>query len=387
VAGILADPPTVVTERRTDLRALATGLAASPGIGSGEVVTTPDDAVRIADEGRPVILVRAETSPDDVHGMARAAGVLTSRGGLASHAAVVARGWGIPAVVGAASVVVEPEAILVGGTRISVGKTITIDGSTGDIFEGAVGGQAVVVPEAAVLLGWAAELGIPIGRHEGAAGAVEAAATTAPGGAEADDVMRALLVKGFALPEQLAVALLSTPEAMADVVDRLAADGLAEASAGSFRLTADGRTVAAGLIARDSETWGPAEANAALDAFIELDVRMKETVTAWQMREVDGTQTFNDHTDVAYDAHVLARLAALHADARTWLEGCIAALPRLASYLHRLDHASRLASEGDGKYVASPRVDSYHGVWFELHEDLILLAGRTRAAEVAAGRA
>ena len=392
VAGILADPPTVVTERRTDLRALATGLPASPGIGSGEVVTTPDDAVRVADAGRPVILVRAETSPDDVHGMARATGVLTSRGGLASHAAVVARGWGIPAVVGAASVVVEPEAILVGGTRISVGKTITIDGSTGEIFEGAVGGEAVVVPEAAVLLGWAAELGIPIGAAEEAGGvpgptATQEAAAGEPGGAAADEVLRALLVKGFALPEQLAVALLSTPEAMADVVDRLAADGLVEASAGSFKLTTDGRTVGAGLLARDTHAWGPAAANAALDAFIELDGRMKETVTAWQMREVDGAQTFNDHSDAAYDAHVLAQLGALHADARTWLEGCVTALPRLASYLHRLDHAARLAAEGDGRFVASPRVDSYHGVWFELHEDLILLAGRTRADEVAAGRA
>ncbi len=400
VAPILADPPTVVTERRTDAHPLATGLPASPGIGCGEVVTTPDDAVRVADTGRQVILVRAETSPDDVHGMARSAGVLTSRGGLASHAAVVARGWGIPAVVGAASVVVEPDAILVGGTRISVGRTITIDGSTGEIFEGAVGGERVVVPEAATLLAWAAELGIPIGATEaGEAGpgpepgpgsgpsATAAAAATEPGGAAADDVLRALLVKGFALPDQLALALGSTPEEMTDIIDRLAADGLAEASAGSYKLTADGRTVAAGLIARDADAWGPAEANAALDAFVVLDGRMKETVTAWQMREVDGTQTFNDHTDAAYDAGVLARLAGLHADARAWLVPCAAALPRLSTYLRRLDHAARLAGEGDGKYVASPRVDSYHGVWFELHEDLILLAGRTRADEVAAGRA
>jgi pyruvate,orthophosphate dikinase len=391
VARILADPPTTVTERRTDVHALATGLAASPGIGSGEVVTSPDDAVRVADAGRPVILVRAETSPDDVHGMARAAGVLTSKGGLASHAAVVARGWGIPAVVGAASVVVEADAILVGGTRIRVGRTITIDGTTGEIFEGAVGGERVVVPEAAVLLGWAAELGIPIDAAGEEAGgrtsATQDAAATEPGGVAADDVLRSMLVKGFALPEQLAVALLSTPEEMADRVDRLAADGLAEASAGSFKLTPDGRTVAAGLLARDAQAWGPGAATAALDAFLVLDGRMKETVTAWQMREVDGVQTFNDHADVAYDAGVLARLAALHADARAWLVPCVAALPRLASYLHRLDHAARLAAEGDGKYVASPRVDSYHGVWFELHEDLILLAGRTRADEVAAGRA
>jgi pyruvate,orthophosphate dikinase len=358
-------------------------------------VTTPDDAVRVADAGRPVILVRAETSPDDVHGMARAAGVLTSKGGLASHAAVVARGWGIPAVVGAASVVVEADAILVGGTRIGVGKTITIDGATGEIFEGAIGGVRVVVPEAAVLLGWAAELGIPVdaaGEADAAGGAGAGAGMDGTGGiasgaVAADDVLRSLLIKGFAVPEQLAVALRSTPGEMADQVDRLAADGLIEASAGSFRLTADGRAVATELVARDAAAWGLDAATAALDAFVALDGRMKETVTAWQMRDVGGAQTFNDHTDVAYDASVLARLGGLHDDARAWLRPCVAALPRLATYLHRLDHAARLAGEGDGKYVASPRVDSYHGVWFELHEDLILLAGRTRADEVRAGRA
>ena len=78
-----------------------TGLPASPGMASGEIATSPEAAVAAAEAGRPAILVRAETSPEDVHGMARAAGILTSRGGLASHAAVVARGWGIPAVVGA----------------------------------------------------------------------------------------------------------------------------------------------------------------------------------------------------------------------------------------------------------------------------------------------
>jgi pyruvate, orthophosphate dikinase len=391
VAAILADPPTHVTQRRTDVHALASGLGVSPGIASGEVVTTPEDAVRVADEGRPVILVRAETSPDDVHGMARAAGVLTSKGGNASHAAVVARGWGIPAVVGAASVVVESEAILVGGTRISVGKTISIDGGTGEIFEGEVGGERTVVPEAGVLLTWAEVLGIPIGSADEDEAAVAGDALPAGGvgvaALEAVDVLRALLVRDFQTAEQLAVVLRSTAEEMADVVDRLAADGLVEASAGSFKLSPDGRSVARELLGSDAQAWGPAEANAALDAFLALDHRMKETVTAWQMREVNGVQAFNDHADTAYDAHVLARLGALHDDARAWLTPCTAGLPRLATYLCRLDHAARLAAEGDGKYVASPRVDSYHGVWFELHEDLILLAGRTRAEETAAGRA
>jgi pyruvate,orthophosphate dikinase len=114
---------------------------------------------------------------------------------------------------------------------------------------------------------------------------------------------------------------------------------------------------------------------------------MKDTVTAWQMREVDGTQAFNDHADAEYDASVLTRLDALHRDAAAWLAPLAAELPRLAAYATRLDRAAEHARGGDGRYVASPRVDSYHSVWFELHEDLIQLAGRNRADEVAAGRA
>ena len=389
VASALARPP-VITEKLTDPHVLATGLAASPGIASGEVVTTPEAAVEATEAGRTVILVREETSPDDVHGMHVSAGILTAKGGFASHAAVVARGWEIPAVVGAASVTVEPTSILVGGTRIKMGGTITIDGTTGEVFEGEVPVKRSIAPDAAVLLSWAEELGIPIGSAEEDEAAVagdalpagEAAADIGP-----DDLLRALLVRDFQTAEQLATALVSTPGVVTDLVDRMSADGLAGSSAGAYRLTVDGKAVAGELIGGDREAWGPAAAGAALDAFIALDRRMKDIVTAWQMREVDGQQAANDHTDAAYDASVLADMGRLHDDARAWLIGCVAGLPRLATYLRRLDVAARLAAEGDGRYVASPRVDSYHGVWFELHEDLILLAGRTRKDEVAAGRA
>jgi pyruvate,orthophosphate dikinase len=84
---------------------------------------------------------------------------------------------------------------------------------------------------------------------------------------------------------------------------------------------------------------------------------------------------------------VLERLAALAADADAWLAARSTALPRLATYRSRLRQAADLAIAGDGRYVASPRVDSYHGIWFELHEELIQLAGRTREEEAAAGRA
>ena len=391
VAKILGDPPTITTGRDDSVPVLATGLPASPGVACGEIATTPDAAVAMAEAGRAAILVRAETSPDDVHGMARSVGILTSGGGLASHAAVVARGWGIPAVVGAAAVRVLGDVVTIGDRMFRAGETISIDGGTGEVFAGAIAGARVVVPEAATLRAWAAELGIPIGDADG----VERAGVDAPGGAvppapsaaTADDVLRAMVVKGYVTPESVATTLLSTAAEMTVVLDRLVADGLAEVAAGSLRLTPDGKAAGRALIAADADRWGVAGATAALDAFLALDHRMKETVTAWQMRDVAGTQAINDHSDAAYDAAVLDGLAALHADASAWLRPLVARLPRLAAYLERLERAAAAARSGDGRFVASPRVDSYHGVWFELHEDLILLAGRNRADEVAAGRA
>ena len=384
VAAILANPPTTVTERSEAGPALTTGLPASPGVACGEIQMTPEDAVSAADAGRRVILVRAETSPDDVHGMTRAAGILTSTGGFASHAAVVARGWGIPAVVGASGVVLGEGEVKIGEAMLRVGDTITIDGATGDVFAGAVAGVTEVVPEAAILFGWARELGIPIVEPETQPEVVPSLCAEV---ITADGVIRVLVVKGYAGPDAIAAALGGAQDDAAGVLDRLVADGIAEAAAGSFRLTADGKAIGREKIAEDTLSWGADDALAALDAFLALDHRMKDTVTAWQMREVEGAQSFNDHTDSAYDAEVLGRLAALHVDASAWLTPLVVGLPRLATYGQRLEQAAAAAATGDGRYVASPRVDSYHGIWFELHEDLILLAGRNRADEVASGRA
>ncbi|HYM82605.1 MAG TPA: pyruvate, phosphate dikinase, partial [Candidatus Dormibacteraeota bacterium] len=404
VAPILADPPTTV-ELGADRLPLTRGLGASPGVASGEVVTSPDAAVAAAEDGHTVILVRSETSPDDVHGMERSAGILTATGGLASHAAVVARGWAIPAVVGASAVSVGPDAIAVGDRRIAVGEPITIDGSTGDVFLGAVEATRREVPQVAVLRAWARELGVAVpvkaaaddGRDGGGRGrASPPPAGTASGSAargaswaapSRDDVLRVLLVKGYATSDGAAAALLAPADAIVPMLDGLVAERLVESTAGSFRLTARGKTIAGQRMAEDSAAWGVDNASEALDAFLALDVRMKATVAAWQMRDLDGEQTFNDHSDPEYDGKVLADLDALHRDARGWLGAIVAAHPRLGAYLERLDRANEAAQGGDGRFVASPRVDSYHGVWFELHEDLIALGGRTRAEEVAAGRA
>jgi pyruvate, orthophosphate dikinase len=399
VLAYLADPPKSVVGRADAGTPLARGLGASPGLVSGEVRLTPEDAVAAADAGRDVILVRAETSPDDVHGMQRSCGILTSTGGFASHAAVVARGWGIPAVVGASDVIVGDGMVTIGGHELGMGSVISIDGSSGEIFAGVASGVEAVVPDAKVLLGWARELGIDIpiaagdeatsGSHEATTGPV--AAIPVPGSAGTglvaagpDDALRALLIKGYCLPPALATALGCGAEQATALIERLVATGQAEPGAGSFRLTETGRAAAAVLLAADAAAWGVDRATAALDDFIALDHRMKDIVTSWQMK---GEGVFNDHADAEYDAAVLARLGGLHVDVEAWLEPLTVGLPRLARYGVRLGAAAAAAAAGDGKFIASPRVDSYHGVWFEFHEDLIGLAGRTRADEVAAGRA
>jgi pyruvate,orthophosphate dikinase len=260
------------------------------------------------------------------------------------------------------------------------GDAITIDGGTGEVFEGEVAGSTEIAPEAATLLEWAREAGIEVDSADPA----PTPTPTTGGTAEPERVLRAIAIKGFALLDGIADATLATPDAVQPVVDGLVADGLVESSAGAFKLTESGRGRADETVAAERDAWGVDASTAALDAFLDIDRQVKEVVTAWQMRD---PQTVNDHADAEYDAGVLDRLATIHADATSWLEPIKRRLPRLADYDARLTRALEAARGGDGRYVASPRVDSYHGIWFELHEDLIQLAGRTREEESAAGRA
>ncbi len=139
-----------------DHTVLTTGLPASPGAASGRIVTSAEAAVEAADRGLDVILVRTETTPDDVLGMQSARGILTARGGLVSHAAVVARGWGIPAVVGAGDVTVVDGGIRIGDRFHAEGAEISIDGRTGNVIEGAVVASIrAAPPELETLLHWA----------------------------------------------------------------------------------------------------------------------------------------------------------------------------------------------------------------------------------------
>ena len=391
IAPLLAHPPTFSNVRSSFVLPLVTGLPASPGTASGPIVTSPEAAEQAAEAGQPSILVRAETSPDDVHGMARAAGILTSRGGLASHAAVVARGWGIPAVVGAAGMEVRDGRVIVGDRTLSAGDVITIDGSSGEVFEGAIPGTTQVMPEARILLEWASELGIHVGDDSPPADPPSTPADPslrpgAPRKVSPDDCLRAIAIKGFAQVGGVADVVLSTPDNVRPILDQLAIDGLIATVAGAYRLTESGTKRCHDLLVAEQAGWGIDSAVAALDAFIGLDHMVKDAVTSWQLRDAEA-QVVNDHSDPEYDRSVLARLEALHTDTSAWLAPIESRCPRLADYGVRLNRALEGALGGDQRFVASPRVDSYHGIWFELHEDLILLAGRTRAEEAQAGRA
>jgi len=132
--------PVFDVEEKAAAEVLAKGLAASPGAAAGQVVFTAEEAVAWKQEGREVILVREETSPDDIHGMSASQGILTATGGMTSHAAVVGRQMGRPAVVGCGAIVLNEKdnSFQVGSAVIKLGESISIDGATGEVLRGEI---------------------------------------------------------------------------------------------------------------------------------------------------------------------------------------------------------------------------------------------------------
>jgi pyruvate, orthophosphate dikinase len=148
--------PTIDPAAKRDV--IATGLPASPGAASGEIVFSSDEAAKLQADGRKVILVRIETSPEDIHGMHAAEGILTTRGGMTSHAAVVARGMGKPCVSGCGTIRVDygRGTMSIGSRTFKTGDVITIDGSVGQVLSGRM---PMIEPELSgefgTLMGWA----------------------------------------------------------------------------------------------------------------------------------------------------------------------------------------------------------------------------------------
>jgi pyruvate, orthophosphate dikinase len=201
--------------RRTHAKVLAHGVAASPGAAVGQAFFDADRAADAADAGEQVVLVRPETSPEDVHGMIAAEGILTSRGGMASHAAVVARGWGKPAVCGAESLQIEADSFTsADGTVVREGDAISVDGTTGVVYLGEVPlEEADVPPELGTVLGWADEVRAGVMRVRANADTASDAARAREHGAEGIGLCRTEhMFLGERLPVVRRMILADTPE-------------------------------------------------------------------------------------------------------------------------------------------------------------------------------
>jgi pyruvate,orthophosphate dikinase len=391
VAHLLDSPPTEEADNGDEVAVvLAEGLAASPGRAVGVVCFDPDAAVARAAKGEAVILVRPETSPADIHGIAEARGLVTTLGGLVSHAAVVARSWGLPAVVGAANLRLEHDAIVAGNQRVEAGEEITVDGDRGLVLLGAHPGQGMEMAEVRILRSWQEELEQTTPASGG--GADEAQPGAGAGGASEalapEACLRLLVLKGMATSDGLAVAAGVSVEAIVGVLDELSGTGHVQAGPGGrYLLTPEGTAAAEAAYASEAVEARPV-IEPHLDRFHELNAQFKEIVTNWQMREVDGETIMNDHSDPDYDAAVIS---ALNTDVHIGICEILAAVServdRLEGYRSRLEAALQSIADGALEMVAHPMKDSYHTVWFEMHEELIRLSGRNRADEARAGRA
>jgi pyruvate,orthophosphate dikinase len=344
-------------------RPVASGLAASPGVGAGVLCCDADRAAELAAAGTAVVLARPETSPADVHGMMVAAGLVTTLGGVASHAAVVARSWAIPAVCSLAGATVEADGIRVDGHFIAEGETVTVDGSTGGLYLGDCrAGGADEVPELATLRAWAA-------------GAAETAMAALPAAARPVtlfEVCRAVQLKGLCNAERAAAAV----GGEAAEVERILGEHAAyfRETPRGFALSPEGRAWLTAALKDEVATVDTQAMERLYARFVPLNEAFKRLVSEWQMKSAAG------NASDGWDA-LVASVRALHAEFRPIVESSAAAVARLTPFVARFDAALAAMAAGDTSMLASPLKDSYHTVWFEYHEELIALTGRDRSVE------
>lgn len=197
-------------------------------------------------------------------------------------------------------------------------------------------------------------------------------------------LLQTLRLKGRADTETLASALNTDVNALEDLVTHTLAAELTTRAGKALKLTPAGKVRLAALVAAERESLDTVRLESLYEEFDLFNSELKALITRWQMKDPD---TANDHTDAGYDATIVEHLVALHNRFSPWLHRLPAVNPRLARYGARFDSAAAAIQAGDHSLIAKPIADSYHTVWFELHEELIGLLGRDRAAEAAAGRA
>ena len=199
-------------------------------------------------------------------------------------------------------------------------------------------------------------------------------------------VLHVLRLKGLADSDVIAHAAAMPVDEVTAHCQALAGDGLVSRRDGrlsGWSLTADGRSAHATEVAAELERAGCRDVvDAAYRRFLSVNGDMLATCTDWQLRtDEGGAQVVNDHSDESWDAGVLDRLRALDAAVRPVLEPLCASLERFRCYPERFDAALGLVLAGEREWFTRPVIDSYHTVWFELHEDLLSTLGLARASE------
>ena len=346
---------------------IAGGLAASPGVGVGALCLDADRAAELGATGVAVVLARPDTSPADVHGVIASAGLVTMHGGMVSHAAVVARGWAIPAVCSLAGAEIIDNGLRLADTVIAEGTTVTVDGSTGSLYLGdqreASGDE---IPEVQVLRRWAAEL----------------ESETIPAAANDDcevspfEALRVIQLKGLCTPERIAQVLGANEAQVFAALEPHTA--ILKSTPRGLALTAEARAWLSEQLAAERATVDSARLEAVWDRFQPLNTRFKGLITGAQLSaSIDaGAPGWPE---------LVQSLSELHSEFSPVVLDVGTAAPRLGAYSYRFEAAYAAITAGDASMVASPIKDSYHTVWFELHEELFALTGRDRATVEAAG--
>ena len=199
-------------------------------------------------------------------------------------------------------------------------------------------------------------------------------------------VLHALRLKGFAQPDVIAATTALPEGEIGKILDGAAADGLAQKREGrisGWALTGAGRERHAKLLSEEVEAAGCRDTvDDAYRRFLDVNRDLLQVCTDWQMRPgPDGSQVVNDHSDAKYDQAVIGRLRAIDTAVQPVCRDVAAVLDRFAGYGPRLATAVDRVEAGDLDYATKPMIDSYHAVWFELHEDLLSTLGIERATE------
>ena len=200
------------------------------------------------------------------------------------------------------------------------------------------------------------------------------------------EIAMALRLKGIASNEHVAEVTGKDQQTVDEVLASMVAESYAQETPRGLRLLSEGRDWVDGLLEEERKNIDQQKMEEIYEDFCSHNDAFKQLVTDWQIKYVDGEQQLNDHEDANYDTGVINRLNDLDEVVKPVFSSAAELAPRLTRYIERFANALKELQAGDHSYLAAPLKDSYHTVWFEMHEELILLCGRNRADEAAAGR-